>query len=337
MRNTAILFVFCYLLAAQCTHAQDVHLSQFYTQDHLLNPALVGDHTGDYRISANYRNQWRQIESQPLTTYVLAFDKGFHYYSHEIDAGLVVVRDQFSGFQSQTTKIFLTGAYSYTLKGNILRGGIQTGIVSNSTNLAVQTFPEQWDYPNGTFNQDLPNMETNLRRSQMYMDLNLGASWERKFNKVTLKGGIAINHINRPKDTYFSQQVERRRMRKVVHASAEIPLNQTLTLKPQMQWMWTTKANEFLLGANLESKLSETGITKVWAGVYYRHGIIRTLDAIYPVVGVSFNRFDLGLSYDFNVSSLSKYVKRVKSIEISLIYTAPSSKLKYRIVPCSRL
>lgn len=336
MKKAIILIVSC-LSAVLYVDAQDIHLSQFYTQDHLLNPALVGDHKGDYRISANYRNQWRQIESQPLTTYVAAFDKAFHYYSHEIDAGLVVVRDEFSGFQSQTTKIFLTGAYTYTLKGNILRGGIQTGIVSNSTNLSVQTFPEQWDYPNGTFNQALPNMETNLRRSQMYWDLNLGASWERKIRKITYKGGLAVNHINRPKDTYFSQQVERRRMRKVVHGSAEIPLTNVLTLKPQLQWMWTTKAQEFLLGANVESKLSSPVITKAWAGVYYRHGISRTLDAVYPVVGLSVNRFDIGVSYDFNVSSLSKYVKRVKSIEISIIYTAPSSKPKYRIVPCSRL
>ncbi|MNX93982.1 hypothetical protein D3C86_1261970 [compost metagenome] len=126
-------------------------------------------------------------------------------------------------------------------------------------------------------------------------------------------------------------------MRKVVHGSADIPLNQALTLKPQLQWMWTTKANEFLLGSNIEKKVSETGITKIWGGVFYRHGIIRTLDAVYPVLGLSINRFDLGVSYDFNVSSLSKHVKRVKSIEASLIYTVPNTKLRYRIVPCSRL
>ena len=45
--------------ALEDVKAQDIHLSQFYTQDHLLNPARVGDHTGDYRISVNYRNQWR--------------------------------------------------------------------------------------------------------------------------------------------------------------------------------------------------------------------------------------------------------------------------------------
>jgi len=316
--------------------AQDIHLSQFYAADHLLNPARVGDHNGDFRISGNYRNQWRQIENQPLTTFVAAFDKAFHYYSHEIDGGIVVVRDQFSGFHSQTTKVLLTGAYSYKLNGNILRGGIQSGIVSNSTDLTTQTFPEQWDYPNGTFDQSLPNMETALRPSQMYMDVNLGVTWERKVKDITYNGGIALNHVNRPKDTYFNQQTERRRMRKVVHAGATIPINPTLSLKPQLQMMWTTKANEFLLGANIEKELNPTGITKIWAGVFYRHGVVRNVDAIYPVVGVSYKNFDLGLSYDVNLSTLSQNVKRVRSAELSLIYTAPSSKLKYRMVPCTR-
>jgi type IX secretion system PorP/SprF family membrane protein len=334
MKKLSLLIIA--FLGALAVSAQDVHLSQFYAADHLLNPARVGDHQGAYRASANYRSQWRQIGNQPLTTFVAAFDKAFHYYSHEIDGGIVVVRDQFSGFQSQTTKILLTGAYAYDFKGNKLRGGLQAGVVSNSTDLSIQTFPEQWDYPNGTFDPSLPTLETNIRPSQMYGDVNLGVTWERKLANILFNGGIALNHVNRPKDTYFSQQAERLRMRKVVHGGATVRLNPTLCLKPQFQLMWTTKANEFLLGGNLEHDMGTTGITKVWGGIFYRHGVIRNVDAIYPVIGISYKRFDLGLSYDINLSALSQNVKRVKSAELSLIYTAPSSKLKYRIVPCAR-
>ena len=42
-------------------NAQDIHLSQFYASDHLLNPAKMGDFEGDFRITGNYRNQWKQI------------------------------------------------------------------------------------------------------------------------------------------------------------------------------------------------------------------------------------------------------------------------------------
>src|SRR3989344_1189699 len=89
--------------------AQDVHLSQFYTAQQNLNPALAGFYTGEYRIAGNYRSQWREI-GDPITTAVIAFDKKFYFYSDEIDGGIIVIKDQFSGFNQNTHKIFLTGS-----------------------------------------------------------------------------------------------------------------------------------------------------------------------------------------------------------------------------------
>src|SRR5258708_5402093 len=38
--------------------AQDLHFSQYYTQASTLNPALVGNYDGSFRLAAVYRNQW---------------------------------------------------------------------------------------------------------------------------------------------------------------------------------------------------------------------------------------------------------------------------------------
>ncbi len=66
-------FIIFSVVFSLCSIAQDIHLSQFYNSDHLLNPAKVGDFDGDYRIGTNYRNQWREI-SKPISTYLVAFD-----------------------------------------------------------------------------------------------------------------------------------------------------------------------------------------------------------------------------------------------------------------------
>ena len=53
-------------------NAQDIHLSQFYASDHLLNPSKMGDFEGDFRITGNYRNQWKQINppvNKGITTF----------------------------------------------------------------------------------------------------------------------------------------------------------------------------------------------------------------------------------------------------------------------------
>lgn len=327
---------YLFLLLSFTGKAQDLHLSQFYTSAQFLNPARMGAHDGDMRLIANYRNQWRQINGAPLTTGMLQFDKAFHHYSHEIDGGIFYARDQFSGFQTVTNKIFITGAYGYNWMDSEWRAGIQAGIVTNSTDLSTQTFPTQWDYPNGTFNQDIYNGEENIRESQMYFDLNMGVSWSKKFEKFNLMVGAAVNHINRPKDTYFSQVFERRKMRGVFHTEAEVKITNLFQLEPKVMWMWSAKAQEYLFGSNIRYETMNPVIPSIYAGIFYRHGIKRTFDAVYPVIGFVYKRFDIGFSYDINVSPLSKGIKRVKTVELSLIYTVPSSKVKYKIIPCDR-
>ncbi len=334
MRKLKLTYLF--IFAALFGNAQDLHLSQFYTSDQFLNPARMGAHDGDLRLIANYRNQWRQINGAPLTTGMVQFDKNFHYYSHEFDGGIFYARDQFSGFQTITNKIFITGSYGYNWMGSEWRAGIQTGLVTNSTDLSTQTFPTQWDYPNGIFNQNIYNGEENIRASQMYADLNFGGSWKKKFDKLNVVVGMAANHINRPKDTYFSQVFERRKVRGVFHSEVEYKLTEIFQLEPKMLWTWTAKAQDYLFGSNLRYKTMNPIIPSLYAGVFYRHGIKRTFDAVYPVFGLTYKRFDIGVSYDVNLSPLSKGIKRVKTLEFSLIYTAPSSKVKYKIIPCDR-
>lgn len=326
----ALLFILSY------TFGQDVHLSQFYTNDQLLNPAKMGAHGSDLRGVLNYRNQWRQINNTPLSTYCLGFDRLFHVQKHNFNAGALIVRDQFSGFNTVTNKVLLTGAYPYKLGLNNLRGGLQLGIVTNSTDLSIQTFPNQWNYPAGEFDPNLPNGETNIRPSQLYFDLNLGVQWSRKIGKINLESGIALNHVNRPKDTYFSSVFERRKVRGVFHTTATIPLKEALQLEPKMQWMWTTKANDYLFGSLIRKRTTDEKFTSIFGGLMYRHGINRTFDALYPILGLVYKQFEFGLSYDVNLSSLSSGVKRVKSAEFSLIYTMAPSTVKYKILPCDR-
>ncbi|MCT4561454.1 MAG: PorP/SprF family type IX secretion system membrane protein [Crocinitomicaceae bacterium] len=327
--------ILTFLLMMIQVFGQDVHLSQFYTNDQLLNPGRMGNHGSDVRGYLNYRNQWRQINNSPLATYSVGGDKLFHYDQHDFNVGAMIVSDQFSGFNTVTNKFILTGSYPYSLGLNKLRGGVQVGVVTNSTDLSIQTFPNQWNYPAGEFDPNIPNGEVNIRPSQTYLDLNIGATWARQFGQIQVESGIAVNHVNRPKDTYFSSVFERRKMRGVFHATGLVPLN-GFQLEPKIQWMWTTKANDYLFGSLLRKFTVDKNFTSFFGGLMYRHGINRTFDAVYPIVGLVYKQFEFGLSYDVNLSTLSSGVKRVKSAEFSLVYTMAPSTVKYKILPCDR-
>jgi type IX secretion system PorP/SprF family membrane protein len=336
MKFLVNLILFFFLFNSSLVQGQDVHHSQFYAFDHFLNPAQIGAHDGDMKLSGIYRSQWKQINGEPITTTGVSFDKAFHYYSHEIDGGIMVVRDLFSGFNTATNKFLLSAAYGMKKFSSNWRFGVQAGLVSNSTNLDVQTFPNQWDYGAGEFDESLPNGEVNIRPSQIYLDVNMGITWSKQLNKVKLTSGFAINHINRPKDTYFNQVAQRRKSKYVFHTMAEYPINPNLALEPKVYWTWTAKANELLLGSNVRYKATATSTTSFYAGAFYRHGVARSFDAIYPVLGAVYKAFDIGLSYDFNVSDLKTGIKRPGTFEVSLSYVLPNSKVKYKIVPCDR-
>lgn len=329
------LFIFFSICIGQLS-AQDIHLSQFFNSDHLLNPAKIGDFEGDYRFTANYRNQWREIQGKPLSTYIVSFDKVFYYYSHELDGGIMVARDEFTGFNLSTTKILLSGAYGFmTESGHKFRVGIQPGLVFRQTNLSGQTFPSQWDYDQGEFSKP-NNNENSINPSIMEFDLDLGVQWSKTFGKSTAKVGFAANHLNMPKDSYFNQYKDRLRIRQVVNAELDFRATEKISLQPKLLWMWTAKANDMVAGTNVKIQLANKTITSFSLGAYYRHGVVRNADAAIPYLGFSIKKFDLGFSYDVNISTLSTDVKRRSAFEVSLIYIGASSKPKIKTLPCDR-
>src|SRR5258706_6052270 len=64
-----ILFTTYYLILAVCLHAQDLHFSQFFNSPLSTNPANTGFiPDADYRLGANYRNQYSSIMAVPYKT-----------------------------------------------------------------------------------------------------------------------------------------------------------------------------------------------------------------------------------------------------------------------------
>jgi len=337
------------LLFGNTLVAQDIHLSQFYNQDHLLNPAKIGDYEGDYRFTANYRNQWRQLNKQPIATYLISADHIFFYKKHQFSLGLLLTSDRFEGEETSyitgnpftytvnSNKVLVGIAHSFTYNNHVVRAGIQTGLVMSASDPSSQTFPNQWEYQTGDFNNKNPNLESQLKPSQNYVDVNIGGSWTKKFLKYAPKIGFAINHINRPKDTYFKNDKERLRARKVFFTEVFIPLNIKYTLQPKMVWMWTSKANDLLVGTNLQVQTSNKTIPYYYCGLYYRHGISRVFDAIIPTFGLYYKKYALGMSYDINLSALSSGINSRKgTLEFSLYYTGASTIPKKVMVPCNR-
>jgi type IX secretion system PorP/SprF family membrane protein len=315
--------------------AQDVHLSQFYTNAANLNPALVGHYKGAYQFTGNYRNQWHEI-GKPLNTFFLAADKKMFLFRDEIDVGILLCEDKFQGFNQKVNKILIHGAYKKNISGHIVSGGIQLGGIFRSTDLTMQTFPNQWVYETGEFSQDVNSGELNLAESQGFFDATIGVAWSKIFPKWTPTVGFSLSHFNRPKDTYFNVFTERLRSRKSISAKVSYHWKNDIYIEPQLLYMWTTKAEDLLGGFLVRKNFPAKKVNEVNLGLLFRTGFNRNRDAIIPTIGFGFDKVDVGISYDINISTLSRLNSRKSTFELSLIYTVPNYEPKKLSIPCDR-
>ncbi|MFD1552731.1 hypothetical protein DNU06_08800 [Putridiphycobacter roseus] len=332
MRFILLLLTFSFITVG---FGQDLHLSQFYTNKMNLNPAFSGRYDGTYQFSGNYRNQWREAGT-PLNTIFFSFDKHFFIHADELNVGILFNDDQFAGYNQRTNKFLLNASYTKRLGLNKLSAGIQMGVVLSSTDFSNQTFPNQWVYLNGEFDQNVQNGETNLSANQAYFDANMGLVWSRKFNNITPTVGFSVYHINKPKDTYNETYIERLRMRKVFFTEVDWRIKNNLSIEPKFLYMWTTNAQDLIVGTNLKKHLNSKIIHHIYAGVMMRTGFSRNIDAIFPTIGFNIDKFDVGFSYDINVSQLSQYNNSKSSLEWSVVYTFPMFNPKKLAIPCDR-
>lgn len=317
-------------LLASPLFAQDIHLSQYYTSNISLNPAYTGFYSGDIRVTCNYRSQWGQV-NKPIRTNMFSFEKKKENFGDEIAWGLIVINDQLSTYNLSANKFFLSGSYQKKISANYFRAGIQAGLAHRSTDLNGQTFPDQWHYGTGTFNQEIHSGETGINDSYTYPDFNAGLGWFRFLGKTRVAAGYGLFHLSRPRANFIGDF--RLPFRHVFNASAIHPLSESLHALPYLLYMNSATATDFVFGSNLKKYLSKT--VNIQAGAGYRGSRVNS-DAVILLAGFGYGRLDFAISYDITVSELSNNARNKSAIEFSLIYTTPRRFADKISIPCNR-
>lgn len=330
------LFLFsCFFYPS--SFAQDIHFSQFYASPLTLNPANTGNYIGDWRFCNSLRNQWNAIvKKKGYQTVALSYDQQFYVFNERISGGIAIVNDRSGPWALNASKMYVTGGYHKTVEENNLHFGFQAGYITKDFKTEGLTFPGQYDDTKGSFDPSLSGGPSGEKKS--YLDVNIGAIWSRKFGKYEPEAGIALYHVNYPKESLIDNEQGRLPMRKVFHVGGKIELTEKFFVMPNILVMLHKKANEFLEGGNLAYRLPKNSmkIQHVYSGFLLRNGIARNMDAAIGVIGVQFPKLNVGLSYDVNISSLETSTHYRGGYELSIIYIGPSTLLQNVSVPCDR-
>lgn len=334
MKKSLFVFLCITLFKLNCV-SQDPGFSQFYASPLTLNPALTGKFDGIYRVAGNYRDQWPAISKAFITSTVSLDMNILRNKLSEGDTwgvGILAMNDKTANGILTSNYISLSTAYH---KGLDEEGLHQIGVGFQGTYCGKRLdggkldFEQELDQFGGWTN---PTNEpiNNMLITVNYFDFNAGMLYNGStngYNNFYL--GASFYHINRPQES-FNGIYYLLNTRFTIHGGGYFPVADNAILHLSAIHSRQAGATNTVIGGalalNANSDLDNP--TSLYVGSWLRFG-----DAVIPYVGLEFNDFRLGFTYDVNVSSLRTASQSRGGLEISLIYVKRHDEGRKKI-PC---
>ena len=312
MRTTAVLF-FILLSVKLC--GQDIHFSQFQQMPLHYSPAQTGMFDGDLRFAGIQRTQWKSVTT-PFVTFGAAVDFKNPLGKQDWNAGLFIMQDRAGDSQFNTFQLNFSLSREFHLSDSeTFLAGTQIGLTQKRIDIDALKFDNQW---NG-FQFD-PNLDPNEVLNQegiSYLQLNLGGAYQKNFDgRNKFMGAIGIYQWSSP-DVGFYNENAPLDARFSFATNATIEINSEWDARPALMLGLQGKFRELLIGGDVRRILmQEKGLWRaMYAGVY-----LRTRDAGYLLVGMEYDQWNVGLSYDINYSDLDPASNGRGGFEFSIVY-----------------
>ncbi len=313
-KNNIILLFFCLFWLK--TTAQDPHFSQYFSSPLTLNPAMTGYFKGDYRLAANFRQQWWSV-GDPFRTSTISYDtKLLQTKVNDNDilaAGIMGLYDQSLSGGFKSVNASASFAYHKMVDENgedNLGIGFQATYSSRVIDIGKLNFASQF---NGSgFDTNLPTNESFVNTRRSYFYLNAGIIYSHKTSTNEFYLGGSFYHLTRPNTSFLKNEKFNLPVRFTAHAGSRFNIGENGNeLFIGGLFMEQAGATEKSLGVAYGYNVNDE--VKVYGGSWYRFG-----DAILPYFGFSYNDFQLGCSYDIINSSLKNYSRKNGSFEVSM-------------------
>lgn len=327
---------FTFLLFNFCTHAQDLHYTQYFNAPLNLNPANAGSFDGDYRFGLNNRNQWKSV-TVPYKTFSASFDMkaiGIKSFYPNTGIGLLLNKDKDGDSHLHTINIACPVSYYKALDEdavNSIKAGVQFGYTQKRFDINDLNFDNQ--FTGDLFDPNAPTGEPISNSSMSYFDLGFGVGAQLFSSEdFQLNTGFAVQHINSPKNNFYNNAVVRIKPHYIFNAGVNYQLTDNMQLMPSLLFMNQNAISELNINAQLKFQLAELQlpVSNLYAGAG-----ARLKDAIVFNAGADFKNIYAGFSYDINTSGLKKASNSRGALEFSLIYKIKTVRALPPSPPCN--
>lgn len=322
MNCRKLLLAFC-IFGTRSLIAQDIHLSQFYETPILRNPALIGLFNGDYRIQTVYRNQWNSI-TIPYQTGTVSAELKFPVGRSEdfVTTGLQLTYDRAGTARLQSVQVLPAINYHKSLsqdKNMFLSLGFTGGIVQRQFDPSKLTFNNQ--YTGGRYDPTAATGEEGrlALRGYGYLDVGVGMSFNSTIGEdVNYFIGAALYHFNKPRVSFFKDNTIALDPKLTFNAGITIPMDDRVKIIGQYNQLQMGTYTEYMGGALVGYGLYDQGLESTRA--FYIGAFLRWKDAIVPSFRLDMDTYEVGISYDANISKLKTASQSFGGFEVSFVF-----------------
>jgi type IX secretion system PorP/SprF family membrane protein len=302
--------------------AQDFTFSQFYEQPILRNPALAGVFTGDLRISTAYRDQWSSITVPFRTTslsieYKIPVNEKNDYLTLSTQMSVDAAGD----ISLKRTQFKPALNFHKSLSGNrdtYLSGAFMFGIVSSHFDASKLILGDQ--YRNSAYNPSNPSSQPIVNTGFSYWDLSSGLCFSTNINtRTNFYIATGMTHVTNPVIKSTTGSVPDAVPPKYsINTGLHTQFGYKNHLKAFADYFAQGGNRQFLGGLLYGVNIAEYNNAE--PDIFYIGSFLRWGDAIIPAVNIGLSHFNIGVSYDINISKLNVASNWRGGLEVSLSY-----------------
>ena len=319
--------------------AQDVHFSHIHASPIFLNPSMTGLIHGDFRVIANYKNQWRSTDTN-FNTAQISLDGRLSQIKRNasFNMGLMFLTDVAGDLKYRQTSFQIPMSVILALNRegtHNIAFGLQNGFFHYSADLSkIEAFDQE------------PLIGTLFTTNKFVYDFSFGYSWYSVFDgKSSFYIGNSFYHINRPQIVTSTNDEEGRLFMKTNFvAGGEIIFKAgKQALMPSILSMFQGPNRETTLGSFYRYRLSKKNdkdyqalLFGLWTRMYFSPRYNSGFDALITTFRYDRKKVSYALSYDFTLSKYAVANQLRGGLELSIVYTghAKEGKRPNRTISC---
>jgi len=320
------ILLFLVIVLGKKTSAQDIHFTMFDLSPLTLNPALIGDFHGTFRVTGNYRIQWPTIAKYQTPAFGIDAPLFRGLGKNDwISLGLAAYQDKAGEeFGLKKTGGWIGGSYHLALKqdgSTLLSLGVQSGGTARSLNGT----PRFQDPSDPAFPVSASGADDNKKTTT---DLNAGLLFRTTLNKAKTSGlniGFSLYHLSQPNGALGGGGTgmgrtsgnDKQNMLINGHAQMSLPRGDLLTFIPGI--VVHLSGGNFEAAGQLKGELliNQEKDFAIIGGFGYRVG-----DAAIAIFGARIKDLKVGLAYDFNISGATASTSGIGGYELGVSYIA---------------